>query len=234
VNHDTPSYREHRGLALAFASCGLATLTLLVNHPNDGAHTFAEFIKYEARNQFIDGLVHGGFIFTLGALSVCFVFLSRSLGATRAPVVIGLVAFFMGCGALTLSMILDGFATPAIAARFVGTDGAEGLQTAKTLLILIGTLIRFLMPTGLLLQSVAVLSWSTVIAAGHGLQRAVGLFGAAAALALIIGVFAAPAALSTHVLLGGILLQALWYLALAVVLFRRDLERVNTQPCRHK
>src|ERR1700676_4185418 len=126
------NYREARGLGIALALCALATCTLLANHPNGGAHNLADFIKEEARNQFIDGLVHGGFIVTQGALSVCLLLLSRRLGSDRVPWVTGVVAFLIGCGALVASMILDGFASPAIAARLISLDSADNLLMAKT------------------------------------------------------------------------------------------------------
>jgi len=114
-------------------------------------------------------------------------------------------------------MVLDGFATPAIAVRFAGADD---LQPAKTLFILLGTLIGFLMPTGLLFQSVAMLSWSSAIVKGRGLRRAVGAFGLAAAICLIITIFATPKAMLAHVVLGGIVLQSTWYLAIAALLIK--------------
>src|SRR5271154_276276 len=106
MTDDISNSRERRGLALAFALCALASLALLANHPDGGARSLVDFIKDSARDQYIDGLVHGGFIVTSSALAVCFVLLSRYLGFARVPVVIGLVAFFMGCGALIASMIL--------------------------------------------------------------------------------------------------------------------------------
>jgi len=222
MSDDISSYRERRGLGAAFALCGLASLILLANHPSGGGtQSLVDFMKDEAHNAFIDGLVHGGFIVVLGALIVCFVFLARCLGSARVPVVVGLVAFCIGCGALIASMILDGFVTPAIATRFGGTDGAENLATARTLLIFCGMLIRFLMPTGMLFQFVTMLSWSSVIVKGRGLPRAVGVFGLAAAPGLIVLLFAVPAATAAHVLLGGIVLQAVWYFALVALLFSR-------------
>jgi hypothetical protein len=77
------------------------------------------------------------------------------------------------------------------------------------------------MPTGILLQSVAILAWSSIIARGSGLPRAVGVFGLVAAVLLIVVLLAAPVTMATHVLLGGILLQATWYLALAALLFNK-------------
>lgn len=132
--------------------------------------------------------------------------------------VIGLVCFCVGCGALIASMLLDGFATPAIAVRFAGTDD---LQPAKTLFVLVGTLIRFLMPMGLLFQFVAMLSWSSVIVKEPGLPRAVGLLGLIVAFFLTVAIFATPSVMAAHVILAGVALQAIWHLAIAALLFNR-------------
>jgi hypothetical protein len=209
-------------LAGAFAFCSLATLMLLANHPMAGAHTLADLIEAEARNQFLDGLVHGGFIATLSVLIVCFVFLSRALGMARVPVVAAFVAFCVGCGALMGSMILDGFVIPAIAVRFSGMGSADGLTRAETLFILCGTLIRFLMPMGLLFQGLAMLSWSSVIVGSRGWRLAVGVLGVAGGVLLIGAMLAPLPRLREHVLLGGIVVVAAWYLGLAGVLCARD------------
>jgi hypothetical protein len=208
---------QRRGLAAAFAVCALASLTLLANHPNESRGSFSDLINNEAAHRVIDGVVHGGFIVTLTALISCFVILSRFLGLARPPVVVGLVCFCTGCAALMASMILDGLAVPALAARFIH---AEDLQPAKTLFIFIGTLIGILMPIGMSFQSVAMISWSWVIAGERGLGRAVGAYGLAVALVLIAAIFAIPATMASHVILGGIVLQSIWYLAIAVLLVR--------------
>jgi acyl-coenzyme A thioesterase PaaI-like protein len=96
--------------------------TLLVNYPSGAAGTFADTLRAEASHQLADALVHGGFIITLCALMVCFTIWSRMLGSQRVAVLIGMVSFCVGCGTLIASMILDGFVTPALAARFVGTS----------------------------------------------------------------------------------------------------------------
>lgn len=209
--------RPTRGLGATFALCGVACLTLMVNHPSERAQSFPELLKSEAQNQFVDAFVHGGFMVTLGVLAVCMVLLGRHLGSAKVPVVIGLVAFLSGSAVLAASMILDGLVTPALAARFASTDNVDDLHTAKTLLILLGTLIRFLMPIGILLQSVAMFSLSWVFVRGRGLARIVGAFGLLAALTWVVALMASPAAFAMHVLLGGILLQAIWYLALSPV-----------------
>jgi hypothetical protein len=219
MSDEISTYGQRRGLAAAFTLCALAGLTLLANHPSGSPGSFAVLLKDEAAHRVIDGVVHGGFCITLVTLMICFVFLSRFLGSAKASVVIGLVCFCVGCSALIASMVLDGFATPAIAVRFAGADD---LQPAKTLFILFGTLIGFLMPAGILFQSVAMFSWSSAIAKGPGLRRIVGAFGLAIAICLIVAIFAVPPAMAAHVLMGGIVLQSIWYLGIAALLCNRS------------
>ena len=216
----TPSAR--RGLAGAFIACALATLTLLANHPMVGARTIVDLIEAESRNQFVDGLVHGGFIVVLSMLVVCFALFARFLDSTRVGVVTGLVTFCVGCGALMASMLLDGFVIPAIATRFAGTVDAADLNTAETLFILCDTLIGFLLPMGLLFQAAAMLSWSAVIVRARGWRLAVGVFGGIAGALLIVSILAVPPRLGQHVLLGAIALQSVWYVALAGMLYSRN------------
>jgi hypothetical protein len=211
-----------RWLAVAFAFCSLATLTLLANHPAAGGHTIADLIKAEASNQFTDGLVHGGFILTLNALIVCFVFLSRGLGMQRVPVIVGLVTFCVGCGAVMASMMLDGFVIPALARRFTANSNSDTLIQANTLFIFSGTLIRFLMPMGLWLQAAAMLSWSVQIVGHRGSRLAVGAFGMAAGTLVMGATCVALPIPGDHVLFGAIVLTAAWYLALAGVLCARN------------
>ena len=208
-------------LAGAFACCALLTLMLLANHPMTGAHTIAAVLQAEARDQVADGLVHGGFIVILCVVIVCFVFLSRALGMGRVAVVGALVAFCVGCGALMGSMIVDGFVIPALAVRFSAMGTAAALTQAETLFILCGTLIRFLMPMGLLFQSAAMLSWSSAIVGIRG-WRFAGVFGLAGGVLLTGALLAPLPRLREHVVLGAIVVIAVWYLTLAAAVCGRN------------
>jgi hypothetical protein len=206
-----------RGLAAALLCCALTTLVLLASHPAGGGRTLVEIIQTEARDQRIDALVHTGFVVTLTVLIVCFVLVARLLGPTRPAVLTGLVSFCVGCGLLMLSMVLDGLAV---------SDSAA-LIPARTALMLCGVLIRILMPMGLVFQAATMLAWSLAIAARQGLRLAMAVYGTFAAVLLFCGVLFAPAALSEHVLLGAIVLLALWYGALALLVGTR---RITDPP----
>ena len=238
---EVPALGQARWLAAGFAVCAVATGTLLVSHiagaGAGGGRSFAEMLKAEAANQLSDAFIHGGFIVTLCALMVCFTIWSRMLGPGRVPVIVGMVTFCVGCGGLIASMLVDGFVSPAIAARFAdavvvtagtgaggaATDGAAtmgGVAMARVLLIFCGTLIRFLMPLGLSVQAVAMVSWSSVLMAGGSVARVVGSFGAICAVGTLVVLLAFPH-LSMHLLPGAILGQVIWYLGVAVVLWRQ-------------
>ena len=67
----------------------------------------------------------------------------------------------------------------------------------------------------------AILNWSSAIVKGAGLRRTVGAFGLATPILLIVAIVAAPAQMAAHVMLGSIVLQSIWYLAIAALLFDR-------------
>jgi hypothetical protein len=217
-----PADPTHRKLAYAFALCGLASLLLLANHPAGAAHDFAGVLREEAANQRLDGIVHGGFIFVLAALIVCFLLLARRLGAGRVLVTATLVTFCIGSAALMASMLLDGLVIPAVAARYVGIDAPENLAAAKALFVFAGTLISFLMPLGIAFQSLSLLCLGGLLVAGPPRRRAAGLFGVGAG-ALILAAIAGTAGGAAHVLLGSIVLIAVWYFVLAALLWRAPL-----------
>jgi len=214
---------DSRRLAGAFALCGLASLVLLSNHPAGTARDFAGVLREEAGNQLVDGIVHGGFIFVLAALLVCFLLLARRLGSGRVAVVVTGVAFSVGCAALMASMLVDGLVVPAVAARYVGIDAPEKLAAAKALFVFAGALISFLMPLGIAFQSIAMLTLGGLLVAGPPRRRAAGITGVVVGVLILALLIAAPANLAAHVLLASIVLIAVWYFVLALLLWRGDL-----------
>jgi hypothetical protein len=212
-----------RKLAAAFALCGLATLVLLANHPASGARDFAGVLREEAANQLMDGVVHGGFIFVLAALIVCFLLLARRLGSGRVPVVVTVVAFCIGSGALMASLLVDGLVIPAVAARYVSIDAPDKLAAAKALFVFAGTLIGFLMPLGIAFQSIAMLSLGGLFIAATPKRRAAGITGVSLAALILVLLVSTPAGAAAHVLLGSIVVLAVWYFILAALLWRGSL-----------
>src|ERR1700761_1501679 len=142
--------------ALSIAA-GIASIGLLAFHPGGGAHDFLGVLKDEAAHRAANALVHGGFVAVLALQAVCYVALTLRLGRQSAvagmSAVAGLVFFAFGAALLAASVILDGLAIPALAAKYLAAPNK--IEFAKSLFALIGTLIGIVMPMGLAFQSAA-------------------------------------------------------------------------------
>lgn len=211
--------QQQRRLGAGFVIGALISLALLMNHPGGKARDFAAVLADEAAHRVQDGIVHGGFIFTLALLMTCFVLLRGLLKDTPVRSTAAVVAFCSGCALLMASMVVDGLAIPAIATRYLATAPTD-LTTAKGLFVLCGTLISALMPLGLAFQSLAILCVSSSLVRAPGVRRVTGVLGLVAAVVLIGLLCLAPSAMAAYVMMGGIALVTLWYLLLGVTLWR--------------
>lgn len=208
--------RSVGGLAIA---SGIASLVLLASHPGGAAHGFAEVLRNEAANRLVDGIVHGGFIAVLGLQLVCYSIFSARLGLTRATTVAGLVFFGMGVAFLCGSMVIDGLVNPAIAARYLSAP--EKLEFARSLFVLMGTLVALLMPVGLIFQSMAFVAWGwALIATGH--SRIVGFAGISLGSLMGAALALEFSQLNPFVLMGAIVGTSVWALAVGAMLIRQS------------
>jgi hypothetical protein len=207
---------SNRALAYVFVLCAVATFVLLSAHPAGGGHSFVEILQVEARDQVKDGVVHGGFILISAILIVCLAVLSRILGPERVSVTVGFVAFGIGAAALMMSMGLDGLVVPAVAARCLREGTAQSLASGQTLLLFCGACIKILMPTGLLFEGAAMLSYSVAMFARRWVWA--GGFGVASGIAVLIGPLLLSG-LAPHFLIAVIVVLCVWYLCVAGALW---------------
>ena len=212
-----PTVPRTRSVGLIAIMSGIAAIALLANHPEGTAQTFADVLKSEAANRLMDGVVHGGFIAVLGLQLVCYSIFSARLGLSRAPTVAGLVFFAMGAAFLSASMLIDGLATPAIAARYLAAPAK--LEYAKSLFVLMSTLVGFLMPIGLMFQSAAIAAWGWALTASRQ-SRSAGLFGLLLGGVMFAALGASFALMNPFVLMGAITGTALWTIVVGAFLMR--------------
>ena len=210
-----------RAVGAVLIASAIASIALLAAHPGDAGGGFADILKDEAAHQAVDAVVHGGFIAVLGIQLVCLAVFSRRLGLMRTPVVAGLIFFAMGVAFLCGSLLTDGLIIPAIAAKYAAAP-ADKLDAAKSLFVLCGSAIRFLMPMGLLFQSAGIASWGWALA-GSGVSRATGILGLLVGGAIIAALAATATSLNPIVVMGGLTAQALWIVVAGSLLLRRKL-----------
>lgn len=215
---ETPSLASRpRAIGILAIATGLAGVALLAAHPGGEAKTFADVLANEAANRGMDALVHGGFIGVLAAQTVCYAVLSARIGFHRVAAIAGLVLFGFGTAFLCGSMLLDGLVTPAVAARYVGKP--EKIEAARTIFVLVGTMISFLMPIGQLFQSAAIAAWGWGLTASG--SRILGLFGLGLGTLLVAGLASSLVAMNPIVLMAGIAGTALWAIAAGIWLLSR-------------
>ncbi len=202
---------------LAIAT-GIAAVALLANHPGGQARDFAGVLREEAANRVMDAAVHGGFIAVLALQTVCYAIFSARIGFWRATTAAGFVFFAFGVAFLGASMVLDGLVTPAVAAKYLAAPNK--LDFARSLFVLIGTLIGFLMPIGLAFQSAAVACWGWALTAS-GVSRAAGIFGLALGAIVLAALAASFAQPNPYALMGAIAATSVWAVVVGIVLLRR-------------
>ena len=214
----TEQARSTRGPGLLLIAAGIASVALLASHPDGApAKDFAGVLKAEAADQFMDAVVHGGFIVVLAIELFCYAIFSARMKASAAATA-GLVFFGVGAAFLSASMLLDGLVTPALAAKYLAAP--TKIEFAKSLFVLVGTLIRFLMPIGLAFQSAAAAAWGLALFTRRT-SRIAGAFGMIAGVLLLVAFAATASAMNPMVLMGAIAVLALWAAVAGLVMVRR-------------
>jgi hypothetical protein len=199
---DQPKTRAAGLLAIA---TGIAGFALLAIHPGGEARDFLGVLKEEAANRLIDGVVHGGFVVVLALQVAAYAVFAGKLG-WRMTALTGLALFAAGAIALGGSMVLDGLAIPAIAARYL--PHPDKIENARVLFAFAGILISILMPLGLAFQSAAVAVWGWALAASD--KRVVGAFGVVFGLVLIAAAAMGFVTANPMALMAGIAGLAVW------------------------
>ncbi|HEY5337590.1 MAG TPA: hypothetical protein VIJ85_05260 [Rhizomicrobium sp.] len=201
--------------AVLFATA-IASAVLLLNHPAESATDFAGMLKEEAANQIKNAVVHGGFTVVLAIQLACYAIFSSRLGWQRGLAIAGLVFFAIGAALQTASLVVDGLVIPQLAVRYLASP-PDHLPFAKSLFVLCGTAIQFLMPMGLFWQGAGITAWG---AAAMRLVRAGGLAGLLIGLAVMAGAVAALAGQMVLMMLA-IVGMALWAAVAGALMFRR-------------
>lgn len=203
---------------LLLIAAGITSVVLLASHPDGAsARDFAGVLNAEAADQFMDAVVHGGFIVVLAVELFCYALFSARLKSQTAATA-GLVFFGIGAAFLSASMLLDGLVTPALAAKYLAAP--QKIEFAKSLFALVGTLIRFLMPIGLAFQSAAVAAWGLALFNSRA-SRIAGAFGIIVGLLLLMAFAATASTMNPMVLMGAIAVLAIWAAVTGAVMLRR-------------
>lgn len=151
-------------------------------------------------------------------LTFGYVVFSRRLGLHRTPVMVGLIAYCFGSVLMLVATVIDGFVSTDTAAMFVNRAPDVLKIGYWIMLTLENVVLTDVAKIAWVFQSVAVLSWAIALLPEGGMRRAVGLIGLATGAAPAIAVFVVGSNMSAVVVVGILLLQAIWNLTAASLL----------------
>jgi len=207
-----------RALAAVLGLCAILIVTVLLSHPHEHIQSFAELVDFETRYGAINQIVHGGMMVALVLLMGAHVALAQRVGAGRLTTTIALTALGTGSALMIGSLVLDGFVTPALAARFASEANDAARHAIRVQIQFCEICVGLLMPMALVGMAAAALAWMHPLVRAGGRSVMVGRLGGGIGLTIGTAVMTARPETLSHVLLGGLFLVALWQLALAFAL----------------
>jgi hypothetical protein len=203
-----------RPAAIAIGVATLAILIFITQHPvlAPGLSTQDALAGIVALRR-ADQVVHGTLIAVVSLLAYGYTAFALRLGVQRGLVISGLLSYLLACISLVGAMLLDGFITPDIAARFIASP-PEQIQMAASLLAFCSICIQVLTKFGFTLISVAFIAWTAaqVRSGDHNNKRNMGVLIAALIAAVVptLVVIVMGTRLAPHSLLVIFAGQAIW------------------------
>ena len=206
------------GLAI-LASAIISTATVALDRGASGKTTL-EILQSMVQVQSWHQNVHVVAMACLCGLMYGYTVLSQRLDLRRSPVLIGLLTYALGSVLMFAATILDGFISTGIAADFVnGTP--EAAQAARWMIHVVESIaLTDIARVAWVLQSVAAIAWSVALLRDAGMRRVVGCIGLVAGGLPAAMVIAAGAQMDLSVVVGTLLLQAVWNVAAGVLMLR--------------
>jgi hypothetical protein len=205
------------GLILIFAA--LATLTAVSHHPVIKARNTEDFFAQIPQTAFSDRLVHGALIFCGLLLLSAFCRFAQRQGIQRNPVLLGLIFYAVGTGALIFAAMIDGFFVPAIGMSYLHADGST-VETGFALLRSCSIAIQLFTKASIIATSIAIVLWSiSIVRVGRTamLAAAVGVLAALAQFSILIY---GGQVITAHTIVFVVVAQMIWYFVIGILLTR--------------
>jgi hypothetical protein len=205
--------------AVVIAACAIVAILAVAQHPVVATHAPAQAIPELVRLGPMDRIVHGILIAVMAALLFGFSIFALRRGLGQQATVGGLIAYAVGVGAVIGAALIDGFVIPDIAARYVRVS-PDDIKAAVPLLLFCAIAIQNLTKLGFIAMSAGIFVWSASLIHSPGTLRATGILGLVAAL-LPLAIVGYARYLNPHLVGAVVIVQAVWYLAVAGLLVTR-------------
>lgn len=212
---DTPQ-TPARTAGLLIAGAAILMVLVMAHHPVPRVHDTEHLMQELVSDGPWSAAVHGGLIGLMGVLLVGFTGLADRLGWHRFSVRAGLLAYAVGCAAMVVAALSDGFVLPALAAQGVRDAGQTFEASFRLLFLGLNVAAR----VGVLGLSLAVGLWSFELIRRARGRSLVGWLGVAASVLPLFLVVTGRLSIDFHSMLAFVVSQAAWYLALGIAMIR--------------
>lgn len=200
--------------------CAILPTIAVALDPSASGHTPLALLQSMVAIRQAHQYVHYVAMSCVAGLLYAYAVLSQQLGLRRTPVLAGLVCYSLGAALMLVATVIDGFISTDTAALFVAKS-AEGQQMGYWLIQVIENVaLTDIARISWIFESIAVVGWAMALIADGGFRRKIGALGLVAGLLPAVAVLVAGSQMDTTVVVGVLLLQAIWNIAAAVLLLR--------------
>lgn len=216
--HETDTTARSAGLVIVLSAIASISAVALDSgaQGSDPLSILQSMVKIRDAHQ----LVHIVAMACIGGLMFGFTVLSQRLGLHRAPVLAGLIAYSAGSMLMLVATIIDGFISTDLAALFA-PGSPEAVRAGYWMIQAIaGVALTDIARVAWVCQSVAAVSWAYALLRERGLPRKLGMAGLVSGALPAIAVFVAGQRMTATVVVGILLVQAIWNFTAATYLLR--------------
>lgn len=229
ADQSAPGALRAAGMAIAIATI-LSTLAVALDGGAAGSTPQAVMQSMVAMRATKAG-VHTVAIFSILAYAFGYAVLARQLDLRRPMVLAGLSTYLLGCAAMIGATLIDGFVSIDVAAAFANAPSPESIKQGYNMVAMLGIALTDLARLGWILQALAAGAWAWQLLGKPGMARAVAVIGLLSSAMVCYSAVASGAYMTMTAILTILVSQALWNLAAAVLLIRRQgLELPSVPP----
>jgi hypothetical protein len=226
--HETDTTARSAGLVIVLSAIASIVAVALDSgaQGSDPLSILQSMVKIRDAHQ----LVHIVAMACVGGLMFGFTVLSQRLGLRRGSVLAGLIAYAAGSMLMLVATIIDGFISTDTAALFAAKS-PEAVRVGYWMIqAMAGVALTDIARVAWVCQSVAAVAWACAMLRESGFTRKLGMVGLVSGALPAIAVVAAGQRMTETVVVGILLVQAIWNLTAATYLLRGTKLAPTTDP----
>ena len=220
---DTDTVAQHpvdtRAAGIVLALAAVVSIVFVALDPEVSAKTSRTILEALVANAPTHRLVHAVELACVAGLGFGFLSLASRLGWRRPAVIGACLTYVVGCIAMVVAAVTDGFITGDVASYYL--QPGHSVDTGREMIHLCYVVVQDFATASWFFQSVGVLTMASALLQRPGLPRVVGVLGLATGALAPIAIVATYPAMDTTVVVGILLAQLVWNAAAATLLLNR-------------